>query len=118
MGEAVVLAMNAPDIKTKLKDGVDSFIDVLNQNAAIMNAFKVLGGLIILLCIVCLVGKKVFPQNETLSKITQTVSFKWFILGLLLGAMLVLPKEVIGSLAFLAGVILQVIMNFFFKVFS
>ena len=118
MRDAVILAMNAPDVKTKLKEGTDSFIDVLNQNAAIMNAFKVLGGLIILLCIICLVGKKVFPQNETLNKISQNVNFKWFILGILFGAMLVLPKEVIGSLAFLAGVILQVILNFFFKVFS
>lgn len=118
MGDMLTLAANAPNVKTKLQDGVNSFVDVLAQNGTIMNALRILGGLIILVCIVCLVGKKVFPQNETLSRIAQNVNFKWFILGILFGAMLMLPKEVIGSLAFLAGVILQLILDFVFKVFS
>lgn len=110
---AVTLAA-APTLRNSIVDGTNKFIDMLLKvnGGKIGTALAVVGGLIILLCVVLLLSNKFWPSAPWNKMMQSPISITWAIIGLLLGVALVAPKTVIPFLATIIGVLAQAVIDF------
>lgn len=96
------------DIRGQFKSGIDTFSGWLTANAGIVNAMRVLGGLIIIIAVVILLAKKYKP-NSQLGQVD--VSAKGLVCGALLAVLLVVPEMGLGLIGTIGGWCLELVYN-------
>lgn len=120
----VVLATGqTTDIKTNMVQGYDALLTNtgLDSTTTLSTFFKVIGGLIIIVCIGVLILRKWNPQTQMFQGIQQGIGAMGVfvvICGLVLGLLLVAPKPIGDFLVTIAGAFVEFVMNIFGMVFT
>ncbi len=110
------------DVKTNMKLGYDEFIT--NSGIAggtIGTLLKVIGGLIIIICVGVLILRKWNPQTQMFQGIQQGIGAMGVfvvICGLVVGLLLIAPQTIGDFLVQIAGVFVQFFMDILSKVFG
>ncbi len=110
------------DVKTNMKLGYDEFIT--NSGIAggtIGTLLKVIGGLIIIVCVGVLILRKWNPQTQMFQGIQQGIGAMGVfvvICGLVVGLLLIAPQTIGDFLVQIAGVFVQFFMDILSKVFG
>ncbi len=110
------------DIKTNMKTGYDAFLT--NSGIAggtIGTLLKVIGGLIIIVCVGVLILRKWNPQTQMFQGIQQGIGAMGVfvvICGLVVGLLLIAPQTIGDFLVQIAGVFVQFFMDILSKVFG
>lgn len=110
------------DIKTNMKTGYDAFLTNSGiTGGTIGTLLKVIGGLIIIICVGVLILRKWNPQTQMFQGIQQGIGAMGVfvvICGLVVGLLLIAPQTIGDFLVQIAGVLVQFFMDFLSKVFG
>ncbi|PKU90638.1 hypothetical protein CQR48_0420 [Bifidobacterium thermophilum] len=110
------------DIKTNMKLGYDQFIEKSGiEGGTIGTLLKVIGGLIIIICVGVLILRKWNPQTQMFQGIQQGIGAMGVfvvICGLVVGLLLIAPQTIGDFLVQIAGVFVQFFMDILSKVFG
>ena len=110
------------DIKTNMKNGYDAFLTNSGiTGGTIGTLLKVIGGLIIIICVGVLILRKWNPQTQMFQGIQQGIGAMGVfvvICGLVVGLLLIAPQTIGDFLVQIAGVFVQFFMDILSKVFG
>lgn len=113
------IVLSAPQIVNPAKDGAAAFINSISQNAAFMNLLRVLGGLVVVGCIILLLARKYWPTSPIGRGMADSGSkVAWAIVGIVLGVVLVAPSTVVPWTVALLATPVQWVLNVIGMIFG
>lgn len=111
-GDMIVLAAPA-NLPSTIREGVQQAVGQI-VTGTFGTLLKVLGGLLIAVCLLILLWKYVAPQSQMFASMGQGQGGKrviWIIAFLLLGVCMIAPAQILPWVGAAVGIVAQIVVN-------
>lgn len=109
----------APRIVEPAGNGATDFVNKLFDSGSVVSSICMfLGGAAIVICIVLLVIRKFWPNTPIGKQFQASSTVTWCIAAIVLGVVLVAPKQAVPFIVKLLAILLQVLLDVAARIFG
>ena len=109
----------APRIVEPAGNGATDFVNKLFDSGSVVSSICMfLGGAAIVICIVLLVIRKFWPNTTIGRQFQSSGTVIWCVAAIVLGVVLVAPKQVVPFIAKLLAMLIQVLLDVIARIFG
>lgn len=109
----------APRIVEPAGNGATDFVNKLFDSGSVIPAICIfLGGATIVICVVLLVIRKFWPNTTIGRQFQSTGTVIWCVAAIVLGVILVAPKQVVPFIVKLLAMLIQVVLDVIARIFG
>lgn len=109
----------APRIVEPAGNGATDFVNKLFDSGSVVSSICMfLGGAAIVICIVLLVIRKFWPNTTIGRQFQSSGTVIWCVAAIVLGVVLVAPKQVVPFIAKLFAMLIQVLLDVIARIFG
>lgn len=109
----------APRIVEPAGNGATDFVNKLFDSGSVIPAICMfLGGAAIVICVVLLVIRKFWPNTTIGRQFQSGGTVVWCVVAIMLGVMLVAPKQVVPFIVKLLAMLIQVLLDVIARIFG
>lgn len=114
-----IILAGAPRIVEPAGNGATDFVNKLFDSGSVVPAICMfLGGAAIVVCIVLLVIRKFWPNTAIGRPIQSSGTVIWCVAAIVLGVVLVAPKQVVPFIVKLLAMLIQVLLDVVARIFG